>query len=107
MGIQQKHKVGRNEPCPCGSGLKSKHCHGDIVKQEVCNRVANEAMVELIVQEKRRKGITIEIVCPDCNQVPELMQRCDFCDRTGVVTEEQVVKRNYENLTREKKDELN
>lgn len=21
-------KVGRNEPCPCGSGLKFKHCHG-------------------------------------------------------------------------------
>ncbi|MBM5458830.1 SEL1-like repeat protein [Pseudomonas sp. P66] len=21
-------KVGRNEPCPCGSGAKSKHCHG-------------------------------------------------------------------------------
>ena len=21
-------KVGRNEPCPCGSGFKYKHCHG-------------------------------------------------------------------------------
>ena len=21
-------KVGRNEPCPCGSGRKYKHCHG-------------------------------------------------------------------------------
>lgn len=21
-------KVGRNEPCPCGSGRKSKRCHG-------------------------------------------------------------------------------
>jgi hypothetical protein len=21
-------KVGRNDPCPCGSGLKYKHCHG-------------------------------------------------------------------------------
>ncbi len=21
-------KVGRNEPCPCGSGLKFKKCHG-------------------------------------------------------------------------------
>ena len=21
-------KVGRNEPCPCGSGRKIKHCHG-------------------------------------------------------------------------------
>lgn len=22
------HKVGRNDPCPCGSGKKFKHCHG-------------------------------------------------------------------------------
>jgi uncharacterized protein len=21
-------KAGRNEPCPCGSGRKFKHCHG-------------------------------------------------------------------------------
>ena len=23
-------KVGRNDPCPCGSGKKYKHCHGQI-----------------------------------------------------------------------------
>ena len=23
-------KVGRNEPCPCGSGKKYKHCHGSL-----------------------------------------------------------------------------
>ena len=23
-------KVGRNEKCPCGSGKKFKHCHGDV-----------------------------------------------------------------------------
>jgi preprotein translocase subunit SecA len=22
--------VGRNEPCPCGSGKKYKHCHGKL-----------------------------------------------------------------------------
>ena len=21
-------KIGRNDPCPCGSGKKYKHCHG-------------------------------------------------------------------------------
>ena len=27
--IQREHpKVGRNDPCPCGSGKKYKHCHG-------------------------------------------------------------------------------
>jgi uncharacterized protein YecA (UPF0149 family) len=25
---QTEAKVGRNERCPCGSGLKYKHCHG-------------------------------------------------------------------------------
>ena len=26
--VNAVHKVGRNEPCPCGSGKKYKHCHG-------------------------------------------------------------------------------
>jgi preprotein translocase subunit SecA len=27
-GARQGRKVGRNEPCPCGSGRKFKICHG-------------------------------------------------------------------------------
>lgn len=27
---RQERKVGRNEPCPCGSGKKYKHCHGQV-----------------------------------------------------------------------------
>jgi uncharacterized protein len=23
-----KEKIGRNDPCPCGSGIKFKKCHG-------------------------------------------------------------------------------
>jgi preprotein translocase subunit SecA len=26
--VRETRKVGRNEPCPCGSGKKFKHCHG-------------------------------------------------------------------------------
>lgn len=26
--VRQGKKIGRNEPCPCGSGKKFKHCHG-------------------------------------------------------------------------------
>ena len=26
--VRSERKVGRNEPCPCGSGRKFKHCHG-------------------------------------------------------------------------------
>ena len=28
--VRQGPKVGRNEPCPCGSGKKYKHCHGKL-----------------------------------------------------------------------------
>jgi preprotein translocase subunit SecA len=28
--VRQQRKVGRNEPCPCGSGKKYKHCHGKL-----------------------------------------------------------------------------
>ena len=28
--VRQQPKVGRNEPCPCGSGKKYKHCHGKL-----------------------------------------------------------------------------
>lgn len=28
--VREDRKVGRNEPCPCGSGKKYKHCHGSI-----------------------------------------------------------------------------
>jgi len=28
--VRHAQKVGRNEPCPCGSGKKYKHCHGKL-----------------------------------------------------------------------------
>ncbi len=28
--VRQGQKVGRNDPCPCGSGKKYKHCHGKL-----------------------------------------------------------------------------
>ncbi len=28
--VKVEKKVGRNEPCPCGSGKKFKHCHGKV-----------------------------------------------------------------------------
>jgi preprotein translocase subunit SecA len=29
--VREQPKVGRNQPCPCGSGKKYKHCHGRLV----------------------------------------------------------------------------
>ena len=28
--VRTEQKIGRNEPCPCGSGKKYKHCHGQV-----------------------------------------------------------------------------
>jgi preprotein translocase subunit SecA len=32
--VRGERKVGRNEPCPCGSGRKFKHCHGALQRAE-------------------------------------------------------------------------
>ena len=58
MGIQFTEKEpGRNDLCPCGSGLKFKHCHGDETKKAIVNRVANEIMAGLIAEELEKKII--------------------------------------------------
>ena len=31
--VRDGRKVGRNEPCPCGSGRKYKHCHGQLARE--------------------------------------------------------------------------
>jgi preprotein translocase subunit SecA len=28
--VREEQKVGRNDPCPCGSGKKFKQCHGKL-----------------------------------------------------------------------------
>jgi preprotein translocase subunit SecA len=28
--VRTGQKIGRNDPCPCGSGKKYKHCHGKL-----------------------------------------------------------------------------
>jgi len=29
--VRGQRKIGRNEPCPCGSGKKYKQCHGKLI----------------------------------------------------------------------------
>jgi hypothetical protein len=31
-GASTRHNAGRNDPCPCGSGKKYKHCHGQMAQ---------------------------------------------------------------------------
>jgi SEC-C motif len=55
-------KVGRNSPCPCGSGQKFKRCHGAIIKQPaelnqatVVPQQVLDALKDNLVLEHRRR----------------------------------------------------
>lgn len=50
-------KIGRNEPCPCKSGLKYKFCHGDPTKIEVVEHASDVIMTNMIQQECIKKGL--------------------------------------------------
>ncbi len=58
-------KVGRNDPCPCGSGKKYKRCHGSPGQQENFARQMRErlARAEAIrVQRERQQGLGKPII---------------------------------------------
>ena len=65
-------KIGRNDPCPCKSGLKYKICHGDPAKHAMVKRAAEVAMNHLIQNERIKKGIICKHgllkteYCKDC-----------------------------------------
>jgi SEC-C motif len=42
-------KVGRNEPCPCGSGKKHKKCHGSVAKREARDRAFAFAAAQRVI----------------------------------------------------------
>ena len=42
-------KVGRNDPCPCGSGKKHKKCHGSVAKIEARERADAKAAASRVV----------------------------------------------------------
>jgi SEC-C motif len=46
---QDTPKVGRNEPCPCGSGKKHKKCHGSVIKTEARDRMLAIAAARPVV----------------------------------------------------------
>ena len=53
-------KISRNEPCPCGSGLKHKKCHGDVSKQQTIQRVAAICMQRMIHFDRYKAGLETE-----------------------------------------------
>ncbi len=58
MGIKLRGpEPGKNELCPCNSGLKFKFCHGDPGKAAACDRIAFEHMSILIAREQHKRKI--------------------------------------------------
>ncbi|MBX3050272.1 MAG: SEC-C domain-containing protein [Caldilineaceae bacterium] len=62
MSTMDWKQVGRNDPCPCGSGKKYKHCHMQIDREaaqqaeiEAAQRAEEERLAELIERTKARK----------------------------------------------------
>jgi hypothetical protein len=56
-GTRSIPKVGRNEPCPCGSGKKYKDCHqkaGDAYLQKLARRSEKEKLTALRAELKER-----------------------------------------------------
>lgn len=58
-------KIGRNEPCPCGSGKKYKRCHGSIEQTEVPWPQMDRAIAHaqaVHVQRERQQGLGRPII---------------------------------------------
>jgi len=56
--LNRKEKVGRNEPCPCGSGKKYKKCHGNANRiNTAASFPFNRADVEKMLKQKEAEEI--------------------------------------------------
>ena len=58
-------KIGRNEPCPCGSGIKYKRCHGRNASDVLMGQEIDEALSRsetLRIQRERQQGLGRPII---------------------------------------------
>lgn len=53
-------KIGRNSPCPCGSGKKYKHCHGGLASRFVAEKQGTNRIVEIATMRQEARRIEIE-----------------------------------------------
>jgi predicted Zn-ribbon and HTH transcriptional regulator len=85
---------GRNEPCPCGSGLKAKDCHYSDEKRQAVQKFANAFMARLIARTKMEKNlIPWPFTCHACGKGFEMPKPsaiapgqalCPYCDSTNI-----------------------
>jgi len=83
-------KPKRNQPCPCGSSLKYKHCHGDPAKIQAMKQVTAGLMSRMIRLEQMKKGLKPwPYTCKSCGKgftdfkpstIKPGMGLCPHCD---------------------------
>ena len=73
----------RNQKCPCGSGLKVSDCHGDPVKLQLCNKVAQMYMMRLIQEERKKRGIVPYMyTCNSCGKGTDQPEKSEIATAT-------------------------
>jgi len=98
MAIKSNGLPGRNEPCPCQSGLKTKNCHGSEIKRQICNQVARQKMMELIEEERKKRGLQeCKYTCNICkakfdvaeqSELARDVMKCPACGDTRITDNE-------------------
>ena len=78
-------KVGRNEPCPCGSGKKYKHCCNDVIADALQSIMPpelpkNRLYAQIVDLERRKQIVTTNDVLfnqlrRDCPRIAETFDR--------------------------------
>jgi hypothetical protein len=53
-------KIGRNNPCPCGSGKKYKHCHGSITPQVEVEVQGADRIIQIARMRQEARRVEIE-----------------------------------------------
>ena len=48
--IHEGRKIGRNEPCPCGSGKKYKQCCAKFNSSSICHKLSRSAETDEAIQ---------------------------------------------------------
>ena len=108
--LRKSQMPGRNDPCPCESGLKFKHCHGDEAKIAHVRAAAERVMQAQIVIELKKRGMLPSLFhCEKCNKPFDVPQQstvapqislCPFCGGPAVKNEtkpveNKIVEGNY------------
>lgn len=78
MTSEPVKKVGRNDPCPCGSGKKFKKCHGLTGKQDRSPSAGAEAATYSTLEQHTKKG---KLLTPPLARIPNLSMQSWMNDR--------------------------